>query len=97
MGTKATAARAAVAFFSDKEFETQFLRLLGGTVYGCADIGECFATAARITDGDYESWWQEWRKTAEHTRTIGGAMPAVTDCIICQITSKIQLRYQTTT
>lgn len=55
-------------FFDDEEFEGQFLRTVGKTYTGMADIGECFVTAARIEPGDYRSWGAEWRKTAEATR-----------------------------
>ena len=32
---------------------------------GEADVGECLATAKRITDGDFESWYTEWNATAD--------------------------------
>ena len=34
-----------------------------GPVSG-SELGECFATAHLIKDGDIESWLQEWQKTA---------------------------------
>jgi hypothetical protein len=30
-----------------------------------ADIGECLSTAYRIREGDFESWYIEWLKTAK--------------------------------
>ncbi|SDK94363.1 alpha/beta hydrolase family protein [Natronorubrum texcoconense] len=57
-----------VAQFDD-EFEAQFERALAKTVYGCAEIGECLATADRITDGEYDSWYHEWFETAESVET----------------------------
>ena len=57
-------------FFQDQNFAFEFLRLLGETTYGGADINECFATAARIREDDYESWFQEWNRTAERIRKI---------------------------
>ena len=56
--------------FQDNNFAFEFLRLLGETANGGADINECFATAARIVEGDYESWFQEWNHTAERIRAI---------------------------
>jgi pimeloyl-ACP methyl ester carboxylesterase len=52
-------------FFQDQNFSFEFLRVLGEAVYGGSDINECFATASRIKEGDYESWYQEWYRTAE--------------------------------
>src|SRR5215213_4998970 len=51
--------------FEDPEFDGQFLRVLDGVFYGCADIGECFVTARRVVPGDHDSWLTEWRATAE--------------------------------
>lgn len=56
-------------FFDDEDFDGQFLRTVGKTYYGMADLGECFATAARIKPGDYRSWKQEWRALAATIRT----------------------------
>ncbi len=57
-------------YFQDQNFAFEFLRLLGETTYGGADINECFGTASRIREGDYESWFQEWNRTAERIRKI---------------------------
>jgi dienelactone hydrolase len=57
-------------FFDDEEFDAQFARAVGKTYLGMADVGECFVTAARITPGDYASWAQEWRATAEGVGAI---------------------------
>jgi len=51
--------------FDDPQFEFQMLRMLGGAASGSADVGECLATASRITEGDFESWHREWLATAE--------------------------------
>ncbi|RCV63256.1 hypothetical protein C5S53_15005 [Methanophagales archaeon] len=40
-------------------------RTLGYTYYGGADVEECLSTACRIKDGDLESWYGEWLKTAD--------------------------------
>ena len=57
-------------YFQDQTFGFEFLRLLGETVYGGADINECFTTASRIREGDYESWYQEWSRTAQRIQAI---------------------------
>src|ERR687892_2705408 len=52
-------------FFQDPTFSLQLLRVIGETYYKGADIGECLSTAYRIKEGDFESWHQEWLKTAK--------------------------------
>lgn len=44
-------------------YETQ--RVLGHIAYGGADFGEAVTTAERIAPGDYDSWHEQWRLTAE--------------------------------
>jgi pimeloyl-ACP methyl ester carboxylesterase len=51
--------------FNDPTFSSQLLRAIGETYYGGADIGECLSTAYRIQEGDFESWYTEWLKTAK--------------------------------
>ncbi|MDO8873542.1 MAG: alpha/beta fold hydrolase [Methanoregula sp.] len=58
--------------FKDTEFAFELKRTLAAAYAGEADIGECLATASRITDGDFESWYSEWKKTADHFRAEGG-------------------------
>ncbi len=62
--------RSASLVFSDPELQFQLTRALGDTAYGGADIGECLSTAERITEGDVDSWYQEWYATAERVRCI---------------------------
>jgi pimeloyl-ACP methyl ester carboxylesterase len=50
--------------FHNPSFSFQLLRIIGQTYYGGADIGECLSTAYRIKDGDIESWYNEWLRTA---------------------------------
>lgn len=57
--------------FTDREFAFEFQRTLGAAYAGEADIGECLATASRITEGDFESWYSEWNRTAETFRRAG--------------------------
>jgi len=51
--------------FQDPTFSLQLLRAIGQTYYGGADIGECLSTAYRIEEGNFESWYSEWLKTAQ--------------------------------
>jgi alpha-beta hydrolase superfamily lysophospholipase len=55
--------------FNDPEFSFQFLRVLGSAASRQADVGECFATADRIVEGDFESWTREWTRTAKRVET----------------------------
>lgn len=48
----------------DELFEAQLVRALGYTPYGGAELGECLATAERITRVDPEVWYAEWFATA---------------------------------
>jgi Dipeptidyl aminopeptidases/acylaminoacyl-peptidases len=57
--------------FTDREFAFELQRTLGASYAGEADIGECLATASRITEGDFESWYSEWNKTADNFRAAG--------------------------
>ena len=56
--------------FDDEQFSFQLLRVLGDSVNGAADIGECLSTANRIREGDFESWHTEWTKTARRIHTV---------------------------
>ncbi|MBV8987915.1 MAG: hypothetical protein JO372_05060 [Solirubrobacterales bacterium] len=51
--------------FVHDEFQFGLEAALGASYRRAADIGEVFATAARITDGDSDSWVQEWTATAD--------------------------------
>lgn len=54
--------------FKTGEFQAQLLRSLGKTYFQGADIGECFATANKIIDGDMNSWHSEWFATANRLK-----------------------------
>ena len=56
--------------FHDQQFSFQLLRAIGQAAYGGADIGECLSTAYRIKEGNFESWYEEWRKTADRVCKI---------------------------
>jgi pimeloyl-ACP methyl ester carboxylesterase len=49
----------------DDLYDAQFVRTLAYTAQGGAEIGECFATAKRITKTDGELWYREWLATAQ--------------------------------
>jgi esterase/lipase len=52
-------------FFKDPSFTFEFIRTLGYTYSGGADIGESISTARAIKDGDIYSWYQQWLNTAD--------------------------------
>ena len=54
--------------FVDDDFEFQFLIALGQAYERAADVGECFAAAAAITDGNYDSWFDIFSELAERIR-----------------------------
>ena len=51
--------------FQNPTFAFEFMRVLGESVHGGADIKECLLTASRIEDGSVESWYEAWHTTAE--------------------------------
>ena len=55
--------------FKDPTFSSLLLRTLAETYYKSADIGECLSTAYRINEGDFESWYEEWLKTAKRVHS----------------------------
>ena len=59
--------------FQDESFAFEFVRNLGFTYYGGADIGEMMATAQRIKEGDVESWFQEWNALARRVNARADA------------------------
>ena len=58
------AGRSAPGVFRSETFDFQLMRWLSQAPYSGSEIGECYATAHLIQDGDNESWLQEWQKTA---------------------------------
>lgn len=52
-------------YFNSPEFDGQLIRAIAPTYYQGADIGECLATAAKIQEGNYNSWFEEWFKIGE--------------------------------
>lgn len=47
-------------YFAQDAFDFFFTWVLGGQTHGASEVGEAFTTAARITEGDPESWVAEW-------------------------------------
>ncbi len=65
----------AVYFPDNPQFWFETLRSFGHIAYGGGDFGEVAATTERITAGDYDSWHDEWRATAD--RVAGEAAAAL--------------------
>jgi len=57
-------------FFKSDDFEFSTELVLGSTYYRAAEVGEVLATVGRIKNGDFGSWCQEWRATAERVEDI---------------------------
>jgi len=51
-------------FFADPGFDFAARCVIGYAAQGVMDIGQVFATLARVTDGDADSWHTAWRETA---------------------------------
>jgi hypothetical protein len=45
-------------------------RLRSGRRTRAGDVGEAFATAGRIIEGDADSWLREWTATSEAVRAV---------------------------
>ena len=76
MNTSDTMAMRPLLFPDDQQFWYETLRALGHTAYGGADIGEVVTTAARITAGDYGSWYEQWAATAHRVEAEARAQLA---------------------
>lgn len=63
-GNVFSAGRSSTRYFKDGYFDYNFSKFLGLATYSGAEIAECFETAARIKDGDTESWIEAWLSTA---------------------------------
>lgn len=58
-------------FFKTFEFEFETTRLLWYVPSGGADYGEVASVSEKIKDGDYNSWYQEWKGFAEKLELRG--------------------------
>ena len=54
--------------FDDEGFEFDRRILLGGAVRGLTDVGEVLVTLDAVTDGDHESWIQQFTALADRVR-----------------------------
>ncbi|MGW4474349.1 alpha/beta hydrolase family protein [Nonomuraea sp. NPDC004354] len=61
-----------IVFEKDETFWYETLRMFGHIAYGGADFGEVLVTAQRIVEGDYDSWHDEWRATADRVAAEAG-------------------------
>jgi hypothetical protein len=52
-------------------FDSHFTRIMGRGNYGGSAVGECYETASRIVDGDFESYTNAWEGTAQRVEVIG--------------------------
>jgi hypothetical protein len=52
-------------FFTDPGFDFVTRSMIGYAAQGVMDVGQVFATNARVRDGDADSWYAAWRATAE--------------------------------
>lgn len=56
---------------SDTSHHFEFLRMLGHSYYGGADVQECLQVIAAVTPGDDESWYREWHQLAVRVQASG--------------------------
>ncbi|MGZ7117021.1 MAG: alpha/beta hydrolase family protein [Methanobacterium sp.] len=56
--------------FEDPTYSFELLRAMAHAPYNGADIGECLKTGYRIEEGNDESWYEEWLKTAQFVENI---------------------------
>ncbi|MEZ4564378.1 MAG: prolyl oligopeptidase family serine peptidase [Thermomicrobiales bacterium] len=67
--------------FQHADMQFQYLIALGGVFERAADVGEMFAIAAQITDGDYESWFAAFMAAGDRLLGIGAASQAAGDVV----------------
>ncbi len=56
--------------FTDQTFSFELLRTASYGLYGGSEIGEVLATAKQIREGDFESWYIEWQRTAARIEAV---------------------------
>jgi alpha-beta hydrolase superfamily lysophospholipase len=54
---------------ADPTFHYELLRILGSSHDRGADIGEVLGVAAKIAPGSFESWYEEFKRLADHVRS----------------------------
>ncbi|KAM4057560.1 alpha/beta hydrolase family protein [Hirsutella rhossiliensis] len=65
--------------FRSALFNFEFLRVLGASPYHGADICECLEAAARIKDGDPESWYHAWHDMGAKAMCVAKEAQACND------------------
>jgi dienelactone hydrolase len=55
----------------NEDYSYRFMQVLGTAQEGSSTISECFLAATRITSGDDESWYREWKKIADTCKRRG--------------------------
>lgn len=60
----------------DADMDAQLSRTLVAVAAEACDLGEALATAARVVEGDYDSWYSEWSATAETAQDAAGRSAA---------------------
>lgn len=63
--------------FNDESFDFQLTRHLSYSPAQMADINECLMTAQHIQNGNFESWYDQWNKTARRVHAV--ALQALKD------------------
>ena len=56
--------------FNDPTFSFELLRAASYGLYGGSEIGEVLATAKQIREGDFESWYVAWQRTAARVEAL---------------------------
>ena len=59
--------------FKDSLFDAQWLRAVGHSTSGGAEIAECFVAASQIRESNAEDWFQAWNGLAERVFAQGDA------------------------
>jgi hypothetical protein len=78
--TAATGSRALLdGFFANRSFDYVTRLMLGATTSGVGDAGMVLATVARITDGDWGSWFSALTGRADQLAGIGAQRRAQGD------------------
>ena len=67
--------------FQHTDFQFQFLLGLGSAYEQAADVGELFAAASQITDGDYDSWYDTFYALGEQVQRIAESSASLSDPI----------------
>ena len=57
--------------FTDPTFSFELLRTASYGLYSGSEVGEVLATANQIREGDFESWYVAWQRTAARVETLG--------------------------